>query len=162
MNGLLQMRSMRVPGPRLHDAHAHLRDLGDDGFEGMALWCGELEGETFRVRETFIPEQRGLRTADGVCVYVAGDELHRLNVWLFERGLVVGAQLHSHPTNAYHSTTDDTYAIATLSGALSIVVRNFAADPFSLADCATYRLDERGRWLELSTAEACRLVQVED
>ena len=53
-------------------------------------------------------------------------ELPRLNVLLHERNLTLVAQLHSHPTNAYHSSTDDTYPIVTRAGRISLVVPDFA------------------------------------
>jgi hypothetical protein len=71
-----------------------------------------------------------------------------LNVWLYEAKQVIGVQVHSHPMEAYHSETDDTYPIATLSGSLSIVLPFFGRDGFGSSDIAAYRLD-RDSWLEL-------------
>jgi hypothetical protein len=108
-----------------------------------------------------IPAQAGLRTESGLCVYVGGDELHRLNVHLYEKQIKLVAQIHSHPTDAYHSDTDDAYAIATVLGSLSIVVPDFASRPFNMQECAVYRLDGRG-WIEVPPSDLPHLIEIDD
>lgn len=150
---------MWVPKALAIRAHAHLRNAGRRGLEGFTLWAGELEGEEFHVRETIIPSQTPLQLPSGVCVRVDAEELHRLNVWLFNRKLTLLAQLHSHPEEAYHSPTDDTFPIATSLGSLSLVVPNFARQPFSLARCAVYRLLQNG-WTRLPPYEVEHLIRI--
>ena len=59
----------------------------------------------------------------------------------------MAGQVHSHPTNAYHSSTDDSYPLATLVGALSVVIPNFARHaPADIDDWAWLRLSEQGEW----------------
>jgi hypothetical protein len=161
MSGLAHVKKVIVPSVCVEEAHSHLRRVGQEGLEGFALWAGESDGDTFLVRANIIPEQRGLRSDLGVCVVVGGDELHRINVWLFEHQMTLIAQLHSHPNEAYHSTTDDAYPIATTTGSLSLVVPDFAREAFSLAKCAVYRLLPSRRWVELSGDEAARLIVFE-
>jgi Prokaryotic homologs of the JAB domain len=162
MRGLAHIKKVIVPASCVEEAHSHLRRVGHEGYEGFALWAGESEGDTFLVRANIIPEQRGLRSDLGVCVVVGGDELHRINVWLYEHGLTLIAQLHSHPDEAYHSETDDTYPIATTTGSLSLVIPDFARDPFSLANCAVYRLLPPSGWVELSQDGASSLIVLEE
>lgn len=128
----------------------------------MALWVGTQTGPEFRVSRTLIPKQRHIRNDDGVCVVIDADELHRLNVLLYKEGLTLLGQIHSHPGRAYHSETDDRYAIATTVGCLSLVVPDFARAPFRILDCATYRLDGRGRWAAVPSRDAARLIVMED
>lgn len=161
MSGLLDVASVLVPHDLALEAHAHLRRAGEGGFEGMALWAGVKEGSVFRVTRTVIPEQRGVRSAAGVSVSIGPDELHRLNVWLFESKLTLVAQLHSHPADAYHSDTDDAFPIATTAGSLSLVIPDFARRPFALPDCAVYRLSGAGVWDELSTWDVISLIQLQ-
>jgi hypothetical protein len=143
---LTQVVEVRTPAAVIHATQSHLRAAGVRGLEGMALWAGQLDGETFHVREAVIPRQQGHRTEHGLAVSVPGDELHRINIWLHRNRLRLIAQIHSHPTEAYHSDTDDRYAIATALGSLSIVVPDFAVRPFRLDDCAAYRLSTRPWW----------------
>ncbi|MBA3242579.1 MAG: Mov34/MPN/PAD-1 family protein [Acidobacteria bacterium] len=161
MSGLLHVLRVHVPAEFAREAQEHLASVGRQGHEGFALWVGVLEGEIFHVRRTVIPAQRGLRFEQGVCVRVDGDELHRINVYLYQEGLRLMAQIHSHPTEAYHSETDDTYPIATTLGSLSLVVPDFARDPFSLARCAVYRLLPPAEWVELPGKEAEQLIILE-
>jgi hypothetical protein len=92
---------------------------------------------------------------------VDGPKLHELNRWLYERQMTLIAQLHSHPGEAYHSPTDDAFPIATAVGSFSLVVPDFARNPFSLERCAVYRLAGNGGWIELSGAEARALIVIE-
>lgn len=162
MIGLLGVHAVRVPTALAVKARDHLARVGEGGDEGIALWAGVREGETFYVRETVIPQQRGLRLGGGICATVEGEELHRINVWLYEHGLTLVAQLHSHPTEAYHSETDDAYPIVTTLGGLSLVVPDFAAAPFSLARCAVYRLMPSSGWVRLPASEVETLILLEE
>ncbi len=137
---------VRLPRPLADQTQAHLRQSGRRGLEGMALWAGELDAEVFSVRTVIVPQQQGHRTEHGLAVSVPGAELHRINMWLRRERLRLIAQIHSHPTEAYHSETDDRYAIATALGAFSLVVPDFAVRPFALDDCAAYRLSRRPWW----------------
>lgn len=155
---LLGITSVLVPGACIEKTHAHLRAVGRNGLEGLALWAGTGAGERFHVTEAIIPVQRGIRSDAGVSVAVGPQELHRMNVFLFQNKLSLVAQIHSHPGAAYHSDTDDDHAIATKAGALSLVVPDFASQPFSLEQCAVYRLSAAGKWRELSAREAAELI----
>lgn len=160
MTGFLDITAIRVPLTLAQEAHAHLQRVGQQGLEGFALWAGVRNGSTFVVRHTIIPEQIGMRAAVGVSVTVHAQELHRLNVWLYERQLSLIAQLHSHPGAAYHSDTDDAFPIATTVGCVSLVIPDFAREPFSLDRCASYRLLPRRGWVSLTVAEVQHLIHI--
>lgn len=96
-----------------------------------------------------------------MCVVTGPEELHRINVWLYREKLTLMAQIHSHPGRAYHSSTDDEYAVATTVGCLSLVVPDYARAPFDLVRTASYRLDATGVWRPLSAAQAQRLIVIE-
>lgn len=138
------VRTFLVPTGVADATDAALREAGAHGHEAFVLWTGALNGETFNVQQAYLPVQTGHQLPDGICVTVDGDELHRLNRWLYENGQRLGAQVHSHPTHAYHSDTDDAYPIATQRGALSLVVPCFATDGIRGRGVATYRLTASG------------------
>jgi hypothetical protein len=98
----------------------------------------------------------------GLAVVVPGEELFRMNVWLHERQLRLIAQVHSHPTSAYHSETDDEYATLAEVGGVSIVVPDFARDAFNLDTCAVYRLSSSGTWDEMTPVSVRTLIAIED
>jgi hypothetical protein len=106
------------------------------------------------------PLKRRPTSGGGVCVVVEGQALHALNVWLHKNGERLIAQVHSHPTHAFHSPMDDDYAVVTKPGSLSLVVPDFAVRPFSVGDCAIFRLSGQGKWIEVKLASAHRLISV--
>jgi hypothetical protein len=140
----------------------HLRDVGREGYEGLGLWAGRQTGSVFQVDQAIIPAQRHIRTADGVCVITGAEELHRINVWLYRNDLTLIAQIHSHPGRAYHSSTDDEFAVATTVGCFSLVVPDFATGLFEIDRLASYRLDASGAWRELLPSRAARTIVIED
>jgi hypothetical protein len=161
MSDLLGISKITLPKACLTSAHAHLRHVGQYSAEAFALWAGLRDGAVFQITQSIIPEQRALLMDSGICVTVGSKELHRINIWLYERQLTLIAQLHTHPDRAYHSETDDMYPIATADGSLSLVVPNFAREPFALENCAIYRLYSQ-RWLQLSIDDVIRLIQIVD
>lgn len=134
-----------------------LREAGHDRLERFVLWSGIEEGGTFRIHSAHVPEQTAYRTDGGLLVEVKGPALHRLNVWLHEHGEVLGVQIHSHPREAYHSETDDTFPIVTELGALSIVVPDFCRQPFLRSELAVYRLSTNG-WELMTNEQVSRLL----
>jgi hypothetical protein len=121
------------------------------------FWTGLVDGPDFTVHAAHVPDQTSSRTDDGLLVRVAGPELHRLNVWLHEHDQVLGAQIHAHPTHAYHSKTDDTFPVVTTLGGLSLVVPYFCRRGL-LRGSAAYRLCGTG-WIK-SERPVERLIEV--
>lgn len=160
MIGFLGVRKVFVTAELTRKTQEFLRAMGRQGHEGLALWCGAASGDHFAVTNLLIPKQRAIRGPDGVCAIVDSAELHRINMELYESGLRLIAQVHSHPTDAYHSDTDDENALVNTVGALSLVVPDFAARDFSLGDCAIYRLESDGSWRSLSSGEVATLLEI--
>lgn len=156
---LERIAHVEVPTDLVGQTDEHLRRAGRDGCELFVLWTGAVEGAAFRVRTAHVPRQTSYRGHDGLCVRVDGDELNRLNHWLYEHGEILGVQVHTHPTDAYHSDTDDAFAIVTVLGGISIVVPNFARSGVTGDGRAVYRLS-LGGWDELSEDAARHLVRV--
>jgi hypothetical protein len=127
-----------------------LQEAGADGFECFVLWGGRASGSRFRFESFCVPEQTTARTRDGLLVTVEGEALFKVNRSFYNAGLVLGAQVHSHPGDAYHSDTDDAFPMMTLVGGLSGVVPDFGSGGRSrLSEWAWYRLAGPGRWAEL-------------
>ena len=159
--GLLAIRRIVVPQAVVNEVQEFLREAGTSENEAVGFWAGKADGETFRVRAAVIPNQDAVSTEDGeVAVILSGDELFRMNVWLYRNGLTLVAQIHSHPGDAYHSETDDEFAVMTRVGGLSIVVPDFAREDFTLTGAAVHRLGPDGTWSRLSNDEAVALIHV--
>ena len=145
---LQDVRRFRIKASAMNDTMDAIRSAGREGYELFVIWSGTLDDDVFAVARVHIPEQVSYKLAPGLCVRIEGSELHRLNVWLFNAQQIVGAQVHSHPGEAYHSEIDNTYPVATLDGSLSIVLPFFGRDGWGSTDIAAYRL-EQGGWVEL-------------
>ena len=149
-----------VPSTVTEKTDAHLRAAGRDHVERFVLWSGVLDRDNFVVRTAHVPHQTAYRFTEGLCVRVDGDELHRLNLWLFAHHEQLGVQVHSHPGEAFHSETDDDYPIVTVRGGISLVVPNFGSGGVRGKGVALYRLGVSG-WDEISPTQAKRLIRFE-
>ena len=152
-DGLLGVRTFVIPPALLAETIEFLREVGAKGFEGFVLWAGELsDSRTLRFSTSIVPDQRAMMTDNGLLVTVDGKALFQVNKSVHERNEILAAQVHSHPTEAYHSSTDDAYPLVTLVGALSVVVPDFARNaPGDIDLWAWYRLSKRAKWLVVSS-----------
>ena len=146
---LEDVQRFRISASAIRETVEAIRSAGQEGCELFVIWSGQLDDNIFTVAQVHIPHQTSYKLESGLCVRVAGSELHRLNVWLYGAQQVVGVQVHSHPEGAYHSETDDTYPIATLEGSLSIVLPYFGREGWESSGIAAYRLGPGG-WLNLT------------
>jgi proteasome lid subunit RPN8/RPN11 len=127
---------------------AHLRDAGRTHRECVVLWLGRREETCVRVVGAYRPLQQA--EADVFHIPRAGmaalhDELRRQHV-------MVAAQVHSHPFEAFHSKADDRWAIVRHEGALSLVVPHFASSTTLanfLDQTKVYRFSPTAQWIEV-------------
>jgi hypothetical protein len=143
-----QLEVISVRAAIVYETEGHLRRAGRRGLELFVLWSGTLSKSEFTVRTVHVPPQTSYRLKSGLMVRVDGDALHQLNSWLYEHGETLAVQVHAHPTEAFHSETDDTYPIVTATGSISIVAADFCRDGLLSDASAVYRLGENG-WDEL-------------
>lgn len=136
-----------VPSQIVQHTEERLLEAGSKGYEMFVLWSGCQRDRVFDIKTPHVPKQTSYRLESGLCVRVEGPELHRLNMWLYEAGEMLAVQVHAHPTDAYHSETDDTYPIVATLGGLSIVVPDFCRRGLFTDGTAIYRLEPRG-WIE--------------
>ena len=144
MSTFESIREFVVPGDLCDATDRQLREAGLDGNERFILWSGIVRDDRLLVRTVQCPKQTAYRLAGGLCVRVEADELHRLNVWLYENAERLAIQVHSHPTEAFHSDTDDDYPMVTTLGGLSLVVPDFARYGVRGPETALYPLVEYG------------------
>jgi hypothetical protein len=152
---LADVEQFQVPATIVEQTEATLRRAGAEGYEAFVLWSGRQNGRLFDVRTVHVPKQDSYRLKSGLCVRVDGEELHRLNVWLYEAGEIMAIQVHAHPDEAYHSETDDTYPIVATLGGVSVVAAEFCRAGLFTSSTAIYRLYPDG-WSE----QSADLVQV--
>ena len=134
---------------------ARLRDAGQDRHECIMLWLGRREGELLRVHEAYRPIQNARE--DMFEIPPAG--MTALHAELRKRRLMVAAQVHSHPAEAFHSKADDRWAIIRHEGALSLVVPYFAAETTTsnfLDQTKIYHFTAAARWVEVPRVQVER------
>jgi len=148
IRGLLDVRTFIIQRDVVITTIEFLKEVGTQGYEGFVLWAGRMDNsECLKFTTAVIPEQDAMMTDDGLLVVVDGSALFKANKSAHERSEILAGQVHSHPTSAYHSSTDDQYPLVTLLGALSVVIPDFAKDaPGDVEAWAWYRLADYGLW----------------
>lgn len=142
------VREFVIPLELVDQTLEPLQEAGRHGYEAFVLWGGRfLDDHSFEFVSAYFPEQTTSRGEEGLLVRVDGEALFRVNRAFYESGLVLGGQVHSHPTDPYHSEIDDTYPLVTLVGALSGVVPDFGdGGQERRSEWAWYRLVAAGAW----------------
>ncbi|HVA10217.1 MAG TPA: hypothetical protein VNG12_26165 [Acidimicrobiales bacterium] len=135
-----------------------LKAAGKHGNELFVFWSGKQEGAEFLVEAGHVPLQTAYKTPDGLSVEVLGEELHKLNAWLYTNSHVLALQIHCHPHDAYHSETDDRFPIVTTLGGASLVVPEFCRQGLLTDGSVLYRLSTDG-W-KRATPPASDLIRV--
>lgn len=143
----MKNHNIEILRPVLLRTFEFLRKHGRQGNESHALWVGESANGVLKVTDVWFPHQYN----SPLEYLVPEEEVHRLNVLLNRTKLVAVAQIHTHPGEAFHSSTDDDgSALLVLPGAYSIVIPNYGFvkedDPGAWA---MYRFDG-SEWKEVS------------
>ncbi len=156
------IRTISIARSLLSDTGRLLREAGARELEGIALWAGTFSEDprSFSVSTVVLPKQRATRSEHGLLAAVDGDEIFRVNKLLSANNLRLIAQLHTHPSEAYHSDTDDVFALISARGSLSIVIPDFAREAIDLDRCAVYRLEAQSGWRELASGDVRALIQI--
>ncbi len=161
MSGVLQtMRKVHINKVLINRTLDVLQAFGSRRLEGLVLWLGNANEAGAEVLEVYVPDQHPVSSEDGLGYFVSGETLFQLNRILSSSGLRLIAQVHSHPTEAYHSETDDRFAIVTAEGGLSLVVPDFGHSEPDLSFWAIYRLC-KGEWQEMSEDQVQATFSVE-
>lgn len=123
------------------------------------LWLGRRDGDRVRVLFAYRP----LQTAKADMFHINGAGMTALHQELRRQRVMVAAQVHSHPMDAFHSKADDEWAIVRHEGALSLVVPNFASTTTRatfLSHAKVYRYSDAARWLEVPSATLQSCLQI--
>lgn len=69
------------------------------------------------------------------------------------RKMSVRFQIHTHPQEAFHSATDDTYPLMCHPGFLSLVIPDFALGPVGFEHAYLTEIQPDGRWQQVRIEE---------
>lgn len=116
----MKLSPVLISHDQIRETITVLREAGSK--ECVLLWLGRREPASQRIVEVYKPLQKS--EVDYFEIPRAG--MAELMANLKPKGLYVVAQVHTHPCEAFHSPTDDRWAIVRHVDALSIVLPHFA------------------------------------
>ena len=130
----------------------HLQEAGHKGTECVVLWLGRQKGTIIQVQQVYRPTQ----VARAKMFHIPPDSMKELLSEISSKRLMIAAQVHSHPSKAFHSKADDAWAIVRHAGALSIIIPDFALKTSSvnfIEDAKIFRLTPENEWREVPRGE---------
>jgi proteasome lid subunit RPN8/RPN11 len=149
------MRPVTVPAAIVRETLAHLQQAGRQCKECVVLWLAEDRDAELAVKAAYRPDQMAKEDV----FRIPPSSMRALLATLSRNGLMIAAQVHSHPQQAFHSRADDTWAIVRHVGALSLVVPDFALKTTAATfrtNTKIFRLDRNNRWGEVPLKESQR------
>jgi proteasome lid subunit RPN8/RPN11 len=138
---------------------SELREGGDAKCERLVLWLGRRRAGGFNVTTGLVPPQESASDR----FFVSPSGMAAIFAELRSERLMIVAQVHSHPGDAFHSDADDEMAIVRHEGAFSIVLPRFACGVSVLSfvrDAAVYRLSADNVWERLSTPRVRQALEI--
>jgi hypothetical protein len=137
----------------LEDTFQKFKDCGAGRQECQVLWLSPWASPQVITR---VVHSHHSGHADG---FQVNDEW--LNAFLFEladTGHGVRVQVHTHPRQAFHSETDDTFPIIHTTEFLSLVVPNFGTGVPSLDGCFLAEISATGAWVAVEPESRLTIV----
>lgn len=133
-----------------------LQKHGYNENESHAIWAGIDHIDEFKITDVFFPIQTNLPFS----YEVNEDEEHKINVKLNKLSIVAIAQIHTHPVNAFHSSTDNEWPSVILPGSISVVIPNYGfIEIFDIDTWEIYMYDGLN-WQHVSKMEAKKLFRI--
>jgi hypothetical protein len=138
----------KVPFCLLSRTFDHFRRCGEGRRECQALWTSAWQSPQ-AITDVVHPLHRA--NAGGFSLDSAW--LNAFWMHLADNGTGVRVQVHTHPGEAFHSSTDDAFPIVHTPGFLSLVIPNFAMGPIGFKEAYLAEIANDGRWLEILCEE---------
>lgn len=133
-----------------------LAGIQDRGHEGLVFWAGWESGPLTMFTSVVIPEAR--HSKDGVSINEAA--YGQCTRAAKARGVVVLAQVHSHPgSDARHSDGDDSLILMPFEGMLSIVVPHYGIRWNGIEEARVHEF-QSGQWVLCSDRSVNRGITV--
>jgi hypothetical protein len=148
-----------LPTSILDVTRHHLRLHGDASAEAALCWAGTVHGE-----DAFITTALLFTNASSYgAVHVSPEQTGLLYAHCHARGLTLLAQVHSHPSQAFHSPTDEKSPHSSVKGFLSVVIPNFGRCSFAeFTDWAVFEQTAYEAWAEWTSEQKRIRLQVID
>ena len=135
----------RLPRRMLDETFATFRSCGAGKRECQLYWVSPWN-DPLKLVEVVHPEHLSSR-------YALSIDSSWINAFwnnLADRGLGVRVQVHTHPGEAFHSTTDDAYPLIHQAGFLSLVIPDFAMGSTGFDSAYLAEIQADGTWREIA------------
>lgn len=136
----------------------YLRVAGRRHSEGIVLWFAPRSARR-AICKVLVP----MHKASNDYFDITPEGNRQLRELCQREKLILEAQVHTHPFDAFHSTADDRLAVVRHVHALSVVLPNFAAtttvDNF-LTQSASFMLTQEDSWVHIPLAELRKILLI--
>lgn len=136
----------------VEDTFATLRSCGANERECKLYWLSHWDQPNELIQ---IAHPRHTGNRYGVAINSA---------WITEfwndlstRKMSVCVQVHTHPNEAFHSATDDTYPLLFHAGFLSLVIPDFAMGPVGFKNAYLTEIQHHGGWQQVEISSRIRV-----
>ncbi|MBI2517486.1 MAG: Mov34/MPN/PAD-1 family protein [Opitutae bacterium] len=133
----------------IDDTLAQLAIYGKGRKEIVVLWLAKKEAGHAVVQRVYVPLQETGRAF----FRIPPKGMRLLFEELRKDRLMVAAQVHTHPMEAFHSWADDTMAVIKHAGALSLVLPYFARETTAanfVEQTKVFSLSKSNEWDEIT------------
>ena len=143
----------RVRKSLLIETFKQLRRCGRGRYECQALWVSPWKNVS-NIKEIAHPRHSGSPIGFNV------DDSWIDQFWghLATINSGIRVQIHTHPGEAYHSSTDDEYPIIHRPGFLSLVIPNFALGPIGFERAYLAEIQQDGTWSKVSIPDRLEII----
>jgi hypothetical protein len=135
----------RVPRRMIDETFAILRSCGAGERECQLYWASPWD-EPLSLIHVVHPNHSS--SFGGVTLDEAW--INKFWVELADSGLGVRVQVHTHPSEAFHSKTDDDFPLIHEVGFLSLVIPDFAHGPVGFDHAYLTEIQPDGRWRQVT------------
>lgn len=134
----------RIPRRMVDQTFATFRSCGDNQRECQLYWLSPWDNP---IALTAIAHPRHWSSRYGLSIESKWID----QFWndLANQGLGVRMQVHTHPSDAFHSQTDDTYPLLFDVGFLSLVIPDFAMGPVGFHNAYLTEIQSDGSWKQV-------------
>jgi hypothetical protein len=131
-----------------------------DHVESILFWAGHvMENGVAQLRALILPTGPGMKR-EAMCSGIDSYTMAAVTDVLDPPGRILLAQVHTHPSEAFHSWTDDNFSWRS-PGFLSIVLPQYGkVSPRSHRSWSYHRCDQESRYRKLEQPEVLRVFHV--
>ena len=139
---------LSCPSRLWHQVLLELERRTENHHESGVFLLGVRHGERCQVQEAvYYDDLDPGAYASGVCV-LHGDAFAKLWAVCRSKSLTVVADAHTHPREAFQSSSDRTNPMVAREGHIAIIVPNFGKKPVRLQELGIYEYTGQHEWLD--------------